>query len=174
MSLECFTWITQLLGSLVHKLRHKDEGIFTRLPDCLIIDILSRLPEDCLVRCQRDCRVWKALISSQYFATLYLRRAKPVLIIQCDRGITNHEQNLFVFDESLNNKEKITFRKVLLKRELMINKDTDVEENSFTHFQLFAACLSCSCQWSSAFDREQRFSETKYSSLCQWNHGAQN
>ncbi|XP_009797340.1 F-box protein At3g07870-like [Nicotiana tabacum] len=122
MSLECFTWITQLLGSLVHKLRHKDEGIFTRLPDCLIIDILSRLPEDCLVRCQRDCRVWKALISSQYFATLYLRRAKPVLIIQCDRGITNHEQNLFVFDESLNNKEKITFRKVLLKRELMINK----------------------------------------------------
>lgn len=122
MSLECFTWITQLLGSLVHKLRHKDEGIFTRLPDCLIIDILSRLPEDCLVRCQRDCRVWKALISSQYFATLYLRRAKPVLIIQCDRGITNHEQNLFVFDESLNNKEKITFRKVLFKRELMINK----------------------------------------------------
>ncbi|XP_060171385.1 F-box protein At3g07870-like [Lycium barbarum] len=123
MSLQCFTWISQLLGPLVHNLRHTDEGpeeILKRLPDCLIIDILSRLPADYLLRCQRDCRVWKALISSQYFSTLHLRRARPELIIQSGRFYTGHEQNLLVFDESLS-KEKM-FRKVFLKLELMINK----------------------------------------------------
>ncbi|KAK4363497.1 hypothetical protein RND71_018738 [Anisodus tanguticus] len=123
MALQCFTWITQLLCPLVHNIRHTDEGpegILKRFPDCLIIEILSRLPADCLLRCQRDCRVWKELISSQYFSTLHLKRARPELIIQCDRCFTSHEQNLFIFDESLN-KEKM-FRKVLIKRELMINK----------------------------------------------------
>ncbi|XP_059285794.1 putative F-box protein At3g17480 [Lycium ferocissimum] len=123
MPLQCFNWITELLGPLVHNLRHTNEGpegIFTRLPDCLIIDVLSRLPADCLLRCQRDCRVWKALISSRYFSTLHLRRARPVLIIEWDRCFTSHEQDLFIFDGSLN-KDKM-FTRVLLKRELMINK----------------------------------------------------
>lgn len=118
MALECFTWVTQLLFG-----RHRDDesNLFTRLPDCLLIDILSRLPADCLFRCQRDCRVWKKLISSRNFSTLQLKRARPVVIIQCQRCFTSHKQNLFVFDESLNNKE-IMFTKLLLDSELTISK----------------------------------------------------
>ncbi|MCD7447868.1 hypothetical protein HAX54_035799 [Datura stramonium] len=117
MAIECFTWFKQLLLCSRHRDGDDEANLFTRLPDCLLIDILSRLPADCLFRCRRDCRVWNTLISSPYFSTLHLKRDRPVVIIQCQRCFTN----LFVF-RLKNNKEMMMFTELLLESELMINK----------------------------------------------------
>ncbi|KAH0765469.1 hypothetical protein KY285_001340 [Solanum tuberosum] len=113
MALECFSWITQIL---CHRYDNDEELSFLRrLPDCLLIEILSRLPADCLVG------VSKTLISSRYFSTLHLKRARPLLILHYNRVGTNNEHNLYVFDQSLNKEEEKMFTEVLLKRNHMIN-----------------------------------------------------
>ncbi|KAG5605909.1 hypothetical protein H5410_027401, partial [Solanum commersonii] len=76
MALECFSWITQLL---CHRYDYDEELSFLRrLPDRLLIEILSRLPADCLVG------VSKTLISSRNFSTLHLKRARPLLSLHYD------------------------------------------------------------------------------------------
>ncbi|KAK4737451.1 hypothetical protein R3W88_001148 [Solanum pinnatisectum] len=105
MALECFSWITQLLC----RRYDNDEELSSlrRLPDCVLIEILSRLPADCLVG------VSKTLISLRYFSTLHLKRAGPLLILHYHCFATTIEHNLF---------EKM-FTKVLLKHDIMINAD---------------------------------------------------
>ncbi|XP_075077205.1 F-box protein At3g07870-like [Nicotiana tabacum] len=90
MALQCFTWTTELLGSLFNIICKDEEdlAILGRLPDCLIIDILSRLPLDCLVRFQRDCRDLRALISTHDFAittTIRKLHLRPELMINNKR-----------------------------------------------------------------------------------------
>ncbi|MCD7461130.1 hypothetical protein HAX54_045340 [Datura stramonium] len=64
MALEC---LIELLGSICHKICRGDDEeeelaeIFGRLPDCLVIDILSRLPMDTVVRFRWDSVVNGAL-----------------------------------------------------------------------------------------------------------------
>ncbi|XP_070044324.1 putative F-box protein At3g17480 [Nicotiana tomentosiformis] len=123
MALQCFTWTTELLGSLFNIICKDEEDLaetFGRLPDCLIIDVLSRLPLDCLVRFQRDCRDLRALISTHDFATVHLSRARPMLLIHDFVKSTKNGQQLYVFGtEHLNGKN--VFRKLHLRPELMIN-----------------------------------------------------
>ncbi|KAK4715709.1 hypothetical protein R3W88_014047 [Solanum pinnatisectum] len=110
MALECFNWITQLLCG-----RCDDEEVLScirRLPDCLIIEILSRLPADSLLR-----SIPKTLISSRYFSTLHLKRARPLLMIHCGNYyFLDKEQKLFVFDE------REMFMEVVIEDDFMINE----------------------------------------------------
>ncbi|MCD7449973.1 hypothetical protein HAX54_002690 [Datura stramonium] len=115
-----FTRILRILSSLVGStiststkdhLTSKNYGAFECLPDC-IINILSRLPIDCTLKCRRVCRLWKALISSHYFATLLHDREK--FFIQYD------ELDFFVLEEN-DSKQKV-FKKVSLKPELTMRK----------------------------------------------------
>ncbi|XP_059307651.1 F-box protein At3g07870-like [Lycium ferocissimum] len=124
MALECFTWTTELLGSLLHTIcRVDDGGTFECLPDCLIIDILSRLPPHSFLRCRWVCRHWRALVSSQdYFTTLHddlCRASRPMLLIQ--DHFAKHGQDLYVFGENKRKKKKAVFEKFQLRPELMIN-----------------------------------------------------
>ncbi|XP_016498199.2 F-box protein At3g07870-like [Nicotiana tabacum] len=131
MAMECFTWTTELLGSLFPAIWKGEEEItetFERLPDCLIIDILSRLPTYSLLRCRWVCRHWRALVSSHdYFITLYddLSRASRPLILLQDYLTIKHGQDLYVVGENLNNKKKVAFKQLYLRPELMINKYWD-------------------------------------------------
>nr|XP_033514577.1 uncharacterized protein LOC117279194 [Nicotiana tomentosiformis]XP_033514578.1 uncharacterized protein LOC117279194 [Nicotiana tomentosiformis] len=138
MALQCFTWTTELLGSLFNIICKDEEDlaeILGRLPDCLIIDILSRLPLDCLVRFQRDCRDLRALISTHDFATVHLSRARPMLLIHDFVKSTKNGQQLYVFGtEHLNGKN--VFRKLHLRPELMINNKRWEQPPT----------LQCSCQ----------------------------
>ncbi|KAJ4838876.1 hypothetical protein Tsubulata_050324, partial [Turnera subulata] len=53
---------------------------FACLPDDVIIDILSRLPADHLLQCQRVCKKWRLLTSTASFAQLQVRRGAPVIL----------------------------------------------------------------------------------------------
>ncbi|XP_060194855.1 putative F-box/kelch-repeat protein At1g12870 [Lycium barbarum] len=110
MALECFT---QVLGSLFDKICRGDDDdqlaeTFRWLPDCLIIDILTRLPIRTLARCRRDCRDLRALISSHYFTTLHLSRARPLLLLHHDNLSPSGkgDKHLYV---SFANKHKFTY-----------------------------------------------------------------
>ncbi|XP_059309582.1 LOW QUALITY PROTEIN: F-box protein At3g07870-like [Lycium ferocissimum] len=125
MALECFTWTTELLGSLFHTVCRVDDGETSeRLPDCLVIDILSRLPAHSLLRCRWVCRHWRALVSSQdYFTTSHddlCRASRPMILIQ--DHFAKHGQNLYVFGENNKKKKKAALKKLHLRPELMINK----------------------------------------------------
>ncbi|CAK7340598.1 unnamed protein product [Dovyalis caffra] len=46
----------------------------------VLIEILSWLPADCILDCQRVCRKWQALTSTPSFAELQLKRAAPGIL----------------------------------------------------------------------------------------------
>lgn len=100
MALEC---LTQVLVSLFDKICRGDEELtetFRCLPDCLIVDIISRLPIDTLVRCRRNCRDLRALISSHYFTTLHLSRARPMLLFHNFWDTRKRHKQLYVLDNT--------------------------------------------------------------------------
>ncbi|GFY89113.1 hypothetical protein Acr_06g0010530 [Actinidia rufa] len=60
----------------------QNNGFVGPLPEEIIIDILSRLPADCVRKCQRVCKKWSALTSTTYFKVMHRERAAPVNFVQ--------------------------------------------------------------------------------------------
>ncbi|KAJ4846042.1 hypothetical protein Tsubulata_002559 [Turnera subulata] len=63
--------------------KNRKVDLLESLPDEIIIDILSRLPADFILKCRRVCKRWRALTITPYFAELQLMRATPTLIAGC-------------------------------------------------------------------------------------------
>ncbi|KAG5613557.1 hypothetical protein H5410_024838 [Solanum commersonii] len=102
----------------------EDEGFSSaRLPDCIIIDILNRLPLQVLVRCQSKRDYLGALISSRDFMTLHLNKAKargPMLLLH--DSTTDHEKRnkkLYVLTNHMTKPLKI--QNLYLRPQLMVN-----------------------------------------------------
>ncbi|KAF3634651.1 putative protein-like [Capsicum annuum] len=141
MALECFTWTTELLGSLLQTICKVNDdaadSTFECLPDCLVVDILSRLPPHTFLRCRWVCRHWRALVSSHdCFTTLHdlCRASTPTLLIRDD--FADDSAGLYVFGENKKWWKKAAFEKFHLRSELMINK----------HWKDVIVNLSYSCQ----------------------------
>ncbi|XP_060185790.1 F-box protein At3g07870-like isoform X1 [Lycium barbarum] len=149
MALECFTWITGLLGSLFLTIRVDDGETFECLPDCLIIDILSRLPAHSFLRCRWVCRRWRALVSSHdYFTTLHddlSRASRPMVLIQ--DHFARNGRDLYVFGEN-KKKKKAAFKKFHLRSELMINK---YWEHPLLVYSCQGVLLFASSSWQSTY-----------------------
>ncbi|KAH7834206.1 hypothetical protein Vadar_013766 [Vaccinium darrowii] len=92
-----WTWIPRLWDKLIciHKLRFDMRD----LPQEILIDILSRLPGDCVLECQRVCKEWLALISTPSFVEMHLKRATSVFLVQVCRDLSHEKFDMFIFDE---------------------------------------------------------------------------
>ncbi|KAF7126410.1 hypothetical protein RHSIM_Rhsim11G0103400 [Rhododendron simsii] len=119
MSLECLTWIPHLWDKLICSLNvrkdnfamqdfskeiiicslnvRKDDFSMQDLPEEILIDILSRLPGNCVLERRRVCKQWLALTSTPNFLEMHLKRATPVLFVQ----LVDHvgKMDMFIFDE---------------------------------------------------------------------------
>ncbi|KAK4707951.1 hypothetical protein R3W88_028876 [Solanum pinnatisectum] len=105
MTLDFFTRLGSLLETIC-KTRNVDDAdhTFERLPDCLIIDILSRLPSHSFLRCRWVCRHWRALLvsSQDSFTNIHhlSRHTRPMFLIRDDfvkHDFAKHGQDLFVY-----------------------------------------------------------------------------
>ncbi|PSS28887.1 F-box protein like [Actinidia chinensis var. chinensis] len=78
-----------------------NNGFVRLLPEEIIIDILSRLPADCVLKCRRVCKEWLALTSTPYFTKMHLKRAAPVIFVQSLQfgNLERDELDLFIFDK---------------------------------------------------------------------------
>ncbi|KAM7491723.1 hypothetical protein LguiA_034644 [Lonicera macranthoides] len=110
--LECLTWVPNILGELGELLlvgpfiSRRKRPFRPHIPDDVIIDILSRLPADCVVKCQRVCRKWRALTSSPSFAELHLERGAtttpPSIFlhrVDCPKSHKRGELNFRIYDD---------------------------------------------------------------------------
>ncbi|KAF7127355.1 hypothetical protein RHSIM_Rhsim11G0104000 [Rhododendron simsii] len=99
MVLECLTWIPCLWDKLICSLNISKDGFAVQdLPREILVDILSRLPGDCVLECRRVCKEWLALTSTPNFVEMHLKRATPVLFMQrVDNNAT--KLDMFLFDE---------------------------------------------------------------------------
>lgn len=97
---ECaWKWIPNLWDWLICSLHIQKLGFSMRdLPQEILIDILSRLPGDCVLECRRVCKQWLALTSTPQFVEMHLERATPVLFMQCV-GKSGKNLDMFIFDE---------------------------------------------------------------------------
>ncbi|XP_058191701.1 putative F-box protein At5g42430 [Rhododendron vialii] len=119
MSLECLTWIPHLWDKLICALNvrkdsfamqdfpkeilicslnvRKDGFSMQDLPEEILVDILSRLPGNCVLERRRVCKQWLALTSTPNFLEMHLKRATPVLFVQ----FVDHvgKMDMFIFDE---------------------------------------------------------------------------
>ncbi|KAH0684195.1 hypothetical protein KY285_021682 [Solanum tuberosum] len=121
MALEC---LRQVFISIICRGDDEEEGFRSaRLPDCIIIDILNRLPIQVLVRCQSKRDYLGALISSRDFMTLHLTKAKargPMLLLH--DSTTDHEKRnkkLYVLTNYMTKPLKI--QNLYLRPQLMVN-----------------------------------------------------
>ncbi|WVZ91043.1 hypothetical protein U9M48_037267 [Paspalum notatum var. saurae] len=69
------------------------------LPDELVYEILLRLPVQTLVRCKSVCKAWFAIISSQPFILMHLKRAASRHDMAPSFIITPHTLNSVIDDE---------------------------------------------------------------------------
>ncbi|KAH0714303.1 hypothetical protein KY284_007208 [Solanum tuberosum] len=140
MTLDFFTSLGSLLETICKASNVDDaDHTFERLPDCLVIDILSRLPSHSFLRCRWVCRHWRALLvsSQDSFTNIHhlSRNTRPMFVIRDDfakHDFAKHGQDLFVYGENENKKikkKKVAFEKLHLKPELMINKNSKEEPN---------------------------------------------
>ncbi|KAM7481763.1 hypothetical protein LguiB_006346 [Lonicera macranthoides] len=127
MVLEGLTWIPHTWDQLVGLCTSCKKGSARCLSDDITIEILSRLPADCVLECRRVCRKWRALTSSPSFAELHLKRATttpPSLFLHwLDYSLGSSispskkhgELNFFVYDKigQKANSEKRIITKVL-------------------------------------------------------------
>lgn len=58
------------------------ECLLDKLPSCLIMDILSRLPIKTILNCRRVCKTWLHFISDSFFTELHLERSPTSLLIK--------------------------------------------------------------------------------------------
>ncbi|KAF7128156.1 hypothetical protein RHSIM_Rhsim11G0104100 [Rhododendron simsii] len=99
MVLECLTWIPCLWDKLICSLNISKDGFAVQdLPSEILVDILSRLPGDCVLECRRVCKQWLALTSTPNFVEMHLKRATPVLFMQRVDNNAN-KLDMFIFDE---------------------------------------------------------------------------
>ncbi|KAM3341589.1 hypothetical protein P3S68_026555 [Capsicum galapagoense] len=99
MALEYFR---QVLGSISIKICGGDEEVeelaeaVGGLPDCLVIDIVSRLPIEILVRCRSDLR---AFMSSRHFTILH-HAIKPMVLLYTLDDTSKQNKQLYVIDKT--------------------------------------------------------------------------
>jgi len=58
------------------------ECLMNKLPSCLIMDILSRLPIKTILNCRCVCKTWLHFISDSFFAKLHLERSPTSLLLK--------------------------------------------------------------------------------------------
>ncbi|KAL3372305.1 hypothetical protein AABB24_008721, partial [Solanum stoloniferum] len=124
MALEC---LRQVFISILCRgdddKEEEDEGFRSvRLPDCIIIDILNRLPLQVLVRCQSKRDYLGALISSRDFMTLHLNKAKargPMLLLHDSTTDEKRNKKLYVLTNYMTKPLKI--QHLYLRPQLMVN-----------------------------------------------------
>jgi len=58
------------------------ECLMNKLPSCLIMDILSRLPIKTILNCRCVCKTWLHYISDSFFAKLHLERSPTSLLLK--------------------------------------------------------------------------------------------
>ncbi|VFQ99489.1 unnamed protein product [Cuscuta campestris] len=87
--------------------RNRGFGLF---PDDILVDILSRLPADAVLRCRRVCRHWRTLTSSADFVALQNQRAPSVLLLQGRRLGLLAKTDYFVYDALAKELRKIPFK----------------------------------------------------------------
>ncbi|KAJ4827452.1 hypothetical protein Tsubulata_032971 [Turnera subulata] len=75
----------KLAGVFVNGKKTKVD-LFESLPDEIIIEILSCIPAESVLECQRVCKRWRALTRRPYFAELQVMRATPTVIAECVDG----------------------------------------------------------------------------------------
>ncbi|KAI7981820.1 hypothetical protein LOK49_Contig12G00025 [Camellia lanceoleosa] len=80
MVVQWLSWIPHLWGQLVCSDTLHKEGFIGRLPDEIIIDILSRLPTNCVLECRKVCKKWLALTSIPYFASKRTAKQDDVFV----------------------------------------------------------------------------------------------
>ncbi|GFY89107.1 hypothetical protein Acr_06g0010470 [Actinidia rufa] len=100
MVLQCLTWIPHLWDQLLYSVTIHKNGFVRPLPEEIIIDILSRLPADCVLECRVVCRKWLALTSTPYFVEMHCKRAAPFHFVQSvyDSVIKNELDLFIIFD----------------------------------------------------------------------------
>ncbi|KAM7478532.1 hypothetical protein LguiA_026745 [Lonicera macranthoides] len=105
MLLHCLTWIPHLWGQLFGLFVLFKNGVVRHLPDDIIVNILSRLPADCVLESRRVCKKWQALTSSPKFAELHLRNVTSSTFV----SITEYgdDINMFVFDEQAKTDKRV-------------------------------------------------------------------
>ncbi|GFY89134.1 hypothetical protein Acr_06g0010740 [Actinidia rufa] len=101
MFLQCLKWIPHLCHQLVWLVAIHEKGFVKPLPDDIIIDILSRLPAECVLECRKVCRLWLALTSTPHFIEMHLKRATPEIFVHClyYPNWVKDELDLFIFYE---------------------------------------------------------------------------
>ncbi|VFQ82601.1 unnamed protein product [Cuscuta campestris] len=70
-----------------------------QLPDDILIDILSRLPADTVLRCRTVCQDWRSLTLSHYFTGLQAERAPSAVIVQgIQLGLHKKSDDYYIYD----------------------------------------------------------------------------
>ncbi|RAL47682.1 hypothetical protein DM860_012307 [Cuscuta australis] len=84
MVIECLPQISHLLCSVfnLQDPPRRGKASIGQLPDDILIDILSRLPADTVLRCRTVCKDWRSLTLSHYFTGLQAERAPSAVIVQ--------------------------------------------------------------------------------------------
>ncbi|XP_049380319.1 F-box protein At3g07870-like [Solanum stenotomum] len=161
MTLDFFTSLGSLLETICKASNVDDaDHTFERLPDCLVIDILSRLPSHSFLRCRWVCRHWRTLLvsSQDSFTNIHdlSRHTRPMFLIRDDfakHDFAKHGQDLFVYGENENKKikkkNKVAFEKLHLKPELMINKNSKEEPNLL--YSCEGVLMFASSRWKSTY-----------------------
>ncbi|CAI9103571.1 OLC1v1002082C1 [Oldenlandia corymbosa var. corymbosa] len=129
MPFRCLRWIWEILYVVIPAIEYSyphETSVY--LPDDVMINILSRLPAESLLACQKVCKQWRSLTSSPCFIRLFLQRVTPVIFmrvnfIRTSHGMLadGHETASFLFDHTTSGTLKI--QKLKLKEDLMLPGD---------------------------------------------------
>lgn len=86
MLLPCLSWVAYVLGQLGGLLfTLKPSNTIRPLPDDVMVEILSRLPVECVLNCRRVCKRWEELTWTSHFADLHIKNmADPLVLLHCD------------------------------------------------------------------------------------------
>ncbi|KAM7481761.1 hypothetical protein LguiB_006344 [Lonicera macranthoides] len=78
------------------------KGPVTPLPDDITVEILSRLPFNCVLECQRVSKKWRALTSSPSFTELHLKRSTttPSLFLHRVMYGPHNQLTFFIYDKA--------------------------------------------------------------------------
>ncbi|VFQ80308.1 unnamed protein product [Cuscuta campestris] len=85
---------------------------FGPFPDDILINILSRLPADAVLRCRKVCRHWRSLTSSTDFIALQNQRAPSVLLVHQHQSsdAIYMRSRYYVYDAPAKKLRRISFK----------------------------------------------------------------
>ncbi|OMO56863.1 hypothetical protein CCACVL1_26219 [Corchorus capsularis] len=100
MELQCLSWILHIWSELVST--RWIEFQIDNLPGDLIVEILSRLPAEEVLKCRRVCKKWRTLTSTRHFTHKHVKNnaSDPIFVLQY--GFLEGELELYYLDEELN------------------------------------------------------------------------